>query len=176
MYFDLILQFPCRSNLYIDGEKVVDNDGKVQYATARRRCSPTPVLLDAGLHILFIEGWSSTDVLSITATYQGPDTGNVPAIIPAFRNSLFSPSRTSSSPGESFTECNPKGVVTGERNFTICAYNVRTNLNVANLAQLSNFYSQVPILFPFQKFQSMLKSYVSSEVYHFQKNYSVTIL
>jgi hypothetical protein len=142
MYFDLILQFPCRSNLYIDGEKVVDNDGKVQYATARRRCSPTPVFLSVGAHILYIEGWSSTNVLSITATYQGPDTDNVAIVIPAFRNTLAA-SSVSSFPGDIFADCNPKGVIPGDRNFTICAYNVKTNFNLGNLAQFFNFYRQV---------------------------------
>jgi hypothetical protein len=120
----------------------VDNDGKVQYATARRRCSSAPVVLSVGSHILYIEGWSSTDVLSITATYQGPDTDNVAVVIPAFRNTLGS-SGASSFPGDIFSECNPKGIRTGDRNFTMCAYNVKTNFNLGNLAQFFNFYKQV---------------------------------
>ena len=142
----------CRSNLYIDGVKVVDNDGKVQYATARRRCSPAPVTLSVGSHIIYVEGWSSTDVLSITATYQGPDTSNIAVVIPAFRNTLGS-SSVSSFPGDIFANCNPQGLINGDRNFTICAYNVKTNYNLGNLAQFFNFYRQVSILYDFSNIE-----------------------
>ena len=119
----------------------MDNDGKVQYATARKRCSPTPIFLSVGAHILYIEGWSSTEVLSISATYQGPDTGNTATVIPAYRNPFGPP--PVSFPGDIFSECNPKGLVTGDSNFTICAYNAKSNSDIGNLAQFFTFYLQV---------------------------------
>ena len=91
--------------------------------------------LTSSWHILYIEGWSSTNVLSVTATYQGPDTGNVPIVIPANRNPLFVP--------VNFKECNPFGLMNGERNFTMCAYNVKFNFNVGNVFQFSTFYELV---------------------------------
>ena len=95
--------------------------------------------LTSSWHILYIEGWSSTNVLSVTATYQGPDTGNVPIVIPAFHNPLGS----SSSAVGRYLECNPTGLISGDRNFTMCAYNVKFSYNIGNLAQLYTYYTQV---------------------------------
>jgi hypothetical protein len=65
----------CRAALYIDGLKVVDNDGN-EYPD-RRQCSTSSI--QNGPHVLYIEGWSKSVPLYLSATLQGPDTKNAAA-------------------------------------------------------------------------------------------------
>lgn len=53
--------------MYVDGKKVVDNDGNAQSSVTK--CGLTT--LSTGLHDMYIEGWARTSSLSMAATYQG---------------------------------------------------------------------------------------------------------
>ena len=64
----------CRSNVFIDGVNVVDNDGNHGSAQSNNAQRYSIITLAAGLHNIYIEGWAQSSALSMSATYQGPDT------------------------------------------------------------------------------------------------------
>ena len=124
-----------RSNLYVDDQKIVNNDGNPQYATSR--CSTTT--LSSGSHVLYIEGWSRSSLLSISATFQGADTMNQASpFSPCKYNPLAPPKRVSV-----FSECNPTGVRSGDNNFTLCTFKIDNALNLWHVDDAFTYYQQV---------------------------------
>ena len=111
----------CRSNLYIDGIKVVNNDYP-QWAT--ERCASSAIHLEADNHTVYVEGWSRSAYLSVTATYQGADTQNIKMAIPGFK------------------ECDPNGPSRGDGNFTICGYRADNSINLGSVDQFFAYHSQ----------------------------------
>ena len=120
----LITPRKCRSNLYIDGVLTVNNDYS---QTAYQRCGAASVTLKPGNHTLFAEGWSANSVLSITATFQGPDTLNMQFAIPGP------------------APCLPYSPGAGDNNFVICGYNSDSSLNVAAISHFYTYFNQVSI-------------------------------
>jgi hypothetical protein len=112
----------CRSNLYIDGVLTVNNDF---FQTAYQRCGAAAVTLKPGNHTLYAEGWSANAMLSITATYQGPDTLNMQFAIPGP------------------APCLPYSPGAGDNNFVICGYNSDSSLNMAAISHFYTYFNQV---------------------------------
>ena len=131
--------FALRSNLYLDGSTVLDNDGSSQYDT--RKCNSIP--LSAGLHGLYIEGWSNSDVLSSLTTYSGPDTLNKTSVIQAVSNP-----RAPSLSGPVFQECDSTEEIAGLNNFTICLFKGRYNIDLQSVDEIEKYYKNVSDLFP----------------------------
>lgn len=73
--------------MYFDGVKVIDNDGEEK--PAHPNCAFFE--LKKGLHILYLEGWTKSALLSVAATLKGPDTLNATSY---FRGLHFSPDAT----------------------------------------------------------------------------------
>ena len=130
----------------MDGIKVVDNDGSVQSST--NKCSS--VSLDAGVHTMYIEGWSQSSKLSMAAAYQGPDTNN--ALVPV--QAVASPNApTLSYP--TFNECNPNGAgiqSEGVSVFIVCGFKADNALDLRKVDDVFSFYSAVNRELNFIKF------------------------
>lgn len=109
-----------RSNLYINGVKVVNNDYP---QGAQERCGAAGISLAAGNHTLYVEGWSRNSVLSIAATYQGPDTSSQKIVLAGYY------------------QCpaleNEPGV------FTICGFKADSSVNLNSWSDLYTYYNQV---------------------------------
>jgi hypothetical protein len=112
----------CRSNLFLDGVLVVNNDYP-QGAT--QRCGTAAVFLQAGNHSLYVEGWSNTAALSISATFNGFDTLRSAVVIPGF------------------WQCDPSGPGVTGMSFTICGYKADNSINLGNVLDLFTYYNQV---------------------------------
>ena len=111
-----------RSNLYVDDVLVVNND----YAqSATQRCGVESVTLQAGNHTLYVEGWSRTATLSITATLDGYDSLSNTVVIPGL------------------WQCNPNGPSASSMNFTICGYRADYSLTLGSALDLFTYYNQV---------------------------------
>jgi hypothetical protein len=82
-------------------------------------------MLQSGNHTLYVEGWSANYMLSITVTYQGPDTLNMPFPIPGP------------------APCHPYAPGAGENNFIICGYNSDSSINVVAISHFYTYLSQV---------------------------------
>ena len=126
----------------MDGVKVVDNDGNAQSATIK--CSL--VSLIAGIHSIYIEGWSQSAQLSLSATYQGVDTNN--SLIPI--QAVVSPAAPSHT-FSIFEECNPSSSffkANGNGLFTICGFAADNDVDLVRVEDVHAYYSQVflPIL------------------------------
>lgn len=124
----------CRSKTYVDGLNILDNYGSTQSAT--KKCSP--VLLSSGQHTLYIEGWSNSEVLSMAATYSGPDTLNSTAVFQA----VSSPGAPSSALPV-FKECDAEEMLIGGNAFTICAFKASNEINLQKVDDLYAHYKQV---------------------------------
>jgi hypothetical protein len=121
----------------VDGVKVVDNDGSAQSATSK--CSS--VILDIGVHTMYIEGWSQSSKLSMSTAYQGPDTNSM--LIPI--QAVASPDAPSLS-YPTFNECDPKksgNIKTGQDAFTICGFQADSKLDLRKVDDVYAFYSMV---------------------------------
>jgi hypothetical protein len=126
------MEIICRSNVFIDGVNVVDNDGSAQSNNAQR-CGI--ITLAAGLHNIYIEGWAQSSALSMSATYRGPDTSGQELTIQAVtspRAPLFAP--------PVFSECSTAGISGG---FEICAFKARSDIDFRRVDDLDAFYLQV---------------------------------
>ena len=122
----------------MDGAQVVDNDGNAQSATSK--CSIAT--LGKGTHNIYIEGWSKSSQLSMSATYQGPDTNNALVPIQAV-TSPFAPSNSYST----FRECDPTSssanMGAGKGKFTICGFRVDSTLDLHSVDDVHALYSAV---------------------------------
>lgn len=123
----------CRSSVFINSTKVVDNDGSVQ--SIAKRCGS--IMLASGLHNMYIEGWAQSAALSMSATYQGPDTLGQELPIQA----VTSPQAPQSAP-PFFPEC-PSNGRAGENNFTICAFKASNEIDLGRVDDIQKYYSQV---------------------------------
>ena len=119
--------------MYVDGVNVLDNDGGAQSAT--QKCSLVP--LTPGLHTLYIEGWSDSEALSMAATYSGPDTLNSTGVFQA----VPSPGAPSSA-APIFNECNADEILTGDDNFTICAFKASNDIDLQRVDDVFAYYKQ----------------------------------
>ena len=124
---------PCRSSVFINSTKVVDNDGSVQ-SNGKRGGSIT---LAAGLHNMYIEGWAQSAALSMSATYQGPDTSGQELSVQA----VTSPQAPASAP-PLFPEC-PSNGKAGDNNFTICGYRASNEIDLSRVDDVQKYYAQV---------------------------------
>ena len=125
------------STIYVDGAKVVDNDGSTQSPTSK--CSSSS--LDAGVHTMYIEGWSQSSKLFMAAAYQGPDTDN--ALVPI--QAVASPNAPSLS-YPTFNECNPNGASfqsEGVGVFIVCGFKADNALDLLKVDDVYSFYSMV---------------------------------
>ncbi|MFB6183148.1 MAG: PA14 domain-containing protein [Haloarculaceae archaeon] len=75
------------SRLYVDGERVVNNDG--QHGTAER--ASNPLHLDDGFHTITVTYFEDDGGQSLAVRYEGPDTGGTKVAIP---DSVLSDRRT----------------------------------------------------------------------------------
>ena len=82
-------------------------------------------MLQAGNHTLYVEGWSANAMLSITATFQGPDTLNMPFAIPGP------------------VPCLPFAPGAGDGNFTICGYNADSSIDLGAIFHFYYYYNEV---------------------------------
>jgi hypothetical protein len=123
----------CRSNVFINSTKVVNNDGSVQ--TNAKRCGA--IMLAAGLHNMYIEGWAQSSALSMSASYQGPDTLGQELLVQA----VTSPQAPPSAP-PLFPEC-PSSGKAGDNNFTICAFKASSEIDLSRVDDVQKYYSQV---------------------------------
>ena len=124
--------------MYVDGVKILDNDGSSQSAT--EKCSLSP--LAGGVHLLYIEGWSDSDDLSISATYAGPDTLNQSSFIQAVSNP-----RAPSVIGPVFREYDAQEAIVGSNNFSICAFKADNDLNLLKVDDVNSYYEQVRVFY-----------------------------
>ena len=124
-----------RSIVYVNGSKVVDNDGNTQ--SGSKKCGS--ITLASGSQSIYIEGWAQSSALSMLATYQGPDTLGQEMSIPA----ASSPLAPSSLP-PSFTECSTGGN-SGDSNFTICAFKASNEIDLNRVDDVHAYYVQVCI-------------------------------
>ena len=92
---------------------------------ATQRCAAAPIYLKTGNHTLYVEGWSYNAYLSITATFQGPDTLNMQFAIPGP------------------VPCLPWATGSGINNFTICGYNAASSIDLAAISHFYTYYNQV---------------------------------
>ena len=122
-----------RSIVYVNGSKVVDNDGNTQ--SGSKKCGS--ITLASGSQSIYIEGWAQSSALSMLATYQGPDTLGQEMSIPA----ASSPLAPSSLP-PSFTECSTGGN-SGDSNFTICAFKASNEIDLNRVDDVHAYYVQV---------------------------------
>ena len=107
---------------------VVNNDYP-QGAT--ERCGTAAVTLQAGNHTLYVEGWSNSAALSITATFQGADTLSNKVAIPGT------------------WPCLPNAPGAGDSNFVICGYKADNSVNVAGISNFFDYYNQAWLLLSF---------------------------
>ena len=101
---------------------MVNND---YYQSAYERCATSSVLLQAGNHTLYVEGWSATAMLSITATFQGPDTLNMPFAIPGP------------------TPCLPFAPSAEDGKMVICGYNAVISIDLGAIWEFYYYFNQV---------------------------------
>ncbi len=120
-----------RSAVYVDAAKVVKNDGSVQ--SDAKKCGQ--ITLDAGLHSMYIEGWAQSSALSMSATYQGPDTMGQELAIQA----VTSPQAPLSVPPV-FSECSV-GEISGS--FMICAFKASSEIDLSRVDNVDTYYRQV---------------------------------
>ena len=107
---------------------IVNND----YAQgATERCGAAAVTLQAGNHAMYVEGWSRTAALSITATFQGADTLSNKVAIPGT------------------WPCLPNASGAGDSNFVICGYKADNSVNVAGISNFFDYYNQAWLLLSF---------------------------
>ena len=114
------------------------DDGDIQPGTPRYRCNILPLALETGVHFLYIDGWSSTSFLSMSATYQGPDTGNSPVPIRSTRNPF-----AFSNPVSRYSECNFSSFINDDKNFTICGFKASNDVNLWSVEDVFVYYTQV---------------------------------
>jgi hypothetical protein len=131
----IIFWYFGRSSVFINSTKVVDNDGSVQ--ASAKRCGS--IALAAGLHSMYIEGWAQSSALSMSATYQGPDTMGQEHSIQA----VTSPQAPSPAP-PLFPECPSMGK-SGDNNFTICAFKASNEIDLTRVDDVQKYYSQVSL-------------------------------
>ena len=124
----------CRSKVYVDGQVIIDNDGSVQLLTTR--CTRTFARI--GIHILQIEGWTSSASWSMAVTYSGPDTLNLTLPIPPSLN-LGAPSRIV----PEIKDCSPKESVANDGQFVICGFKAGNNLNLRKVDDFVTNYLNV---------------------------------
>ena len=62
-----------RSSMYIDGTKIIDIEGNENLGPGK--C--LSYKMQNGRRVLYIEGWSKSSLISLSATLQGPDTSNI---------------------------------------------------------------------------------------------------
>lgn len=120
----------------MDGTKLVNNDYAQLVAT--ERCS-SAVPISAGLHVLYIEGWARLSTLSMSATYQGPDTSSLKSLIPSAQNPDPLPINISA-----FSECDPiESKVVDDGVFTICAFKADNDTDLTTVDDVYSYYGQV---------------------------------
>ena len=127
--------YACRSTLYVDGIKVVDNDGNAQSQV--KKCASTT--LTSGFHTMYLEGWTQSATLSMSASFRGPDTSGEEMEIHA-DSSPFAPS---SSPA-SFHEC-PSDGDSGDSNFTVCAFKASNQVDLGRVDDIASKYMQATL-------------------------------
>ena len=86
---------------------------------------------------MYIEGWAQSSALSMSATYQGPDTLGQELLMQA----VTSPQAPSSAP-PLFPECPPGGKA-GDNNFTMCAFKASSEIDLSRVDDVQKYYSQV---------------------------------
>lgn len=125
------------STIYVDGAKVVDNDGSTQSPTSK--CSSSS--LDAGVHTMYIEGWSQSSKLFMAAAYQGPDTDN--ALVPI--QAVASPYAPSLS-YPTFNECNPKisgNIKSAQNLYIFCGFRADSKVDLRKVDDVHEYYTMV---------------------------------
>jgi hypothetical protein len=139
----LISRIFDRSNLYIDGVLLVNND--YPQGTATQRCG-SAVTLSQGIHILYIEGWARGSALSMAGTYKGPDTSmSFTAILPVPPPVIW-PVNLSF-----FAECDPAhSNVTETGIFTLCGFEADNYTDITSVEDFYQFYELVLLPFFFQ--------------------------
>ena len=121
--------------MYVDGSLIVNNDYAQTIATMRCRAA---VAISSGLHVLYIEGWSRSSVLSMATTYQGPDTSNLIIPIAPVTNTAASAINVST-----FLECDPMLSSTLDGIFTLCGFKADNNTDLKSVDDLYTYYKQV---------------------------------
>jgi hypothetical protein len=88
---------------------------------------------------MYIEGWAQSSALSMSATFQGPDTMGQEHSIQA----VTSPQAPSPAP-PLFPECPSMGK-SGDSNFTICAFKASNEIDLTRVDDVQKYYSQVSL-------------------------------
>ena len=123
-----------RSNLYVDGVLVVNND--YAQTTATQRCG-SAVLITSGLHILYVEGWARGSGLSLSATYQGPDTSMLRSPISSALTPRAVPVNVSA-----FLECDPEQSNVQDGIFTLCGFGADNYTYLESVEDIFFYYMQ----------------------------------
>ncbi len=113
-----------RSNLYVNGKLVVNNDYP---QAATRRCGTAAVTLGAGQQTIYVEGWANTAALSIAATFEGLDSLDNEIVIPGL------------------WQCDLNRQAVHGSSFTMCGYKADESINLGNVLDLFTYYNKVGI-------------------------------